>query len=66
MAIHQYRCVCHLCDDTDRVAVVSKKDDEMSGIVVVLSCKQYVDSVHIGYDVINILSLMFYIVGIMS
>ena len=48
-ALHRYRYVWHLCDDTDTVAVVSKMDGEMSGIVV-LSCKQYVDSVHIGYD----------------
>ena len=49
--IHRYRCVCHLCDDTDTVAVVSKMEGEMSGIVLVLSWKQYGDSVHIGYDV---------------
>ena len=57
-AIHQYRCVCHLCDDTDTVAVVSNMVCQMSGIVVVLSWKQYGDSVHIGYDVINILGVM--------
>ena len=35
--IHRYRCVCHLCDDTDRVAVNLNIVGEMSGIVVVLS-----------------------------
>ena len=55
--IHRYRCVCHLCDDTDRVAVNLNIVGEMSGIVVVLSWKQYGDSVHIGY-VINILGVM--------
>ena len=59
-ALHRYRCVCHLCDDTDTVAVVSKMEGEMSGIVVVLSWKQYGESVHIGYDVINILGVMLY------
>ena len=35
--IHRYRCVCHLCDDTDRVAVMSNMVGEISGIGVVLS-----------------------------
>ena len=61
--IHRYRCVCHLCDDTDTVAVVSKMVGEMSGIVIVLSWKQYGDSIHIGYDIINILGVMLYIDG---
>ena len=56
-AIHRYRCVCLLCDDTDTVAVILNIVGEMSGIVVVLSWKQYGDSVHIGY-VINILGVM--------
>ena len=59
-AIHWYRCVYHLCDDTDTVAVISNMVGEMSGIVVVFSWKQYGDSVHIGY-VINILGVMLYI-----
>ena len=50
--------MCHLCDDTDTVAVVSKMEGEMSGIVVVLSSKQYGDSILIGYDAINILGMM--------
>ena len=33
----------------------------MSGIVVVFSCKQYGDSVHIGYDIINIQGVRLYI-----
>ena len=42
-AIHRYSYVCcHLCDDTDKVAVMSNIVGEMSGIVVVLSRKQYV------------------------
>ena len=36
-ALHRYRCVCHLCDDTDTVAVVSRMVGEMAGIVIVLS-----------------------------
>ena len=60
-AIHQYRCVCHLSDDTDTVAVMSNMVGEMSEIVVVLSWKQYGDSIHIGYDVKNILVVMSYI-----
>ena len=37
-AIHQYRCVCcHLCDDKDKVAVMSNIVGEISGIVIVLS-----------------------------
>ena len=35
--IHRYTCVCHLCDDTDTVAVMSNMVGEMTGIVVVLS-----------------------------
>ena len=43
IVIHWYRCVCcHLCDDTDTVAVMSNIVGEMSGIVVVFSWKQYV------------------------
>ena len=61
-AIHQYRCVYHLCDDRDTVAVISNMVGEMSGIVVVLSWEQYGDSLHIGY-VINILGVMLYIEG---
>ena len=61
-AIHLYRCVYHLCDDTDRVAVISNMVGEMSVIVVVLSWKQYGDSIYIGY-VINILGVMLYIEG---
>ena len=34
-AIRRYRGVCHLCDDTDTVAVMSNMVGEMSGIVVV-------------------------------
>ena len=60
-AIRRYRCVCHLCDDTDTVAVMSNMAGEMSGIVVVFSWKRYGDSVHIGYDVINILGVKLYI-----
>ena len=62
-AIHWYRCVCHLCDDTDTVSVMSNMVGEMSGIVVVLSWKQYGDSICIGYDVINILGVMLYTEG---
>ena len=29
--------VCHLCDDTDTVAVMSNMVGEMTGIVIVLS-----------------------------
>ena len=36
-AIHRYRSVCHLCHDTDTVAVMSDTVGEMSGIDVVLS-----------------------------
>ena len=53
--------MCHLCDDTDTVAVMSNMAGEMSGIVIVLSRKWYGDSVHIGYDVINILGVKLYI-----
>ena len=35
--IQQYRCVCHLCDDRDTVAVLSNIVGEMSGIDIVLS-----------------------------
>ena len=31
------RGVCHLCDDTDTVAVMSNMAGEMSGIIVVFS-----------------------------
>ena len=54
--IHWNSCVCHLCDDTDTVAVISNMAGEMSGIVV-FSWKQYGHSVNIGYDVINILGV---------
>ena len=53
--------MCHLCDDTDTVAVMSNMADEMSSIVVVFSGKRYGDSVHTGYDVINILGVKLYI-----
>ena len=53
--------LCHLCDDIDTVSVVSKMEGEISGIVIVLSWEQYGDSVHIGYDVINIRGVMLYI-----
>ena len=53
--------MCHLCDDTDTVAVMSNMAGEMSGIVVVFSSKRYGDSVHIGYDVINILGVKLFI-----
>ena len=36
-AHRRYRCVCHLCDDTDTVALMSNMLGEMSGIVIVLS-----------------------------
>ena len=36
-AIRRYRCVCHLCDDTDTVAVMSNMAGVMSGIVIVFS-----------------------------
>ena len=62
-AIHLYRCVFHMCDDTDTVAVMSNMVGDMSGIVVVLLWKQYGDNIHIGYDVINILGVMLYIEG---
>ena len=61
--MHRYRCVCHLCDDTDTVAVMSNMVGEMSGLGVVLSWKQYGESVHIGYDVLNTLGVMLYIEG---
>ena len=60
--IHRYRCVCRLCDDTDTVAVTSHMVGEMSGIVV-LSWNQYGDSIPIGYDVLNIMSVMLYVQG---
>ena len=53
--------MCHLCDDTDTVDVMSNMACEMSSIVVVLSRMQYGYSVHIGYDVINILGVKLYI-----
>ena len=62
-AMHRYRCVCHLCDATDTVAMMWNMVGEMSGIGVVLSWKQYRDSVHIGYDIINTLGVMLYIKG---
>ena len=61
--IHPYRCVCHLCDDTDTVAVMSNMVGEMSGIFVVLSWKQYGDSIRIGYALTNILGVMLYVEG---
>ena len=61
--MHRYICVCHLRDDTDTVDVMSNMVGEMSGIGVVLSWKQYGDSVHIGYDVINTLGVTLYIEG---
>ena len=61
--IRRYRCVCHLCDDTDTVALMSNMVGEMSAIVVVLSWRQYSDSICIGYDVINILGVMLYTEG---
>ena len=36
-AVYRYRSVCHLCDDTDTVGVMSNMVGEMSGIGVVLS-----------------------------
>ena len=62
-AMHWYRGVCHLCDDTDAVAVMPNMVGEMSGIVIVLPWKQYDDTIHIGYEVINMLDMMLYIVG---
>ena len=62
-AMHRYRGVCHLCDDTDTVAVMSNMVGEMSCIGVVLSGKQYGECVYIGYDVINTLGVMLYIEG---
>ena len=50
--------MCHLCDDTDTVSLRSNMVGETSCIVVVLSGKQYGDSVHIGYDVIKIVGVM--------
>ena len=61
--MHRYRCVCHLCDYTDTVAVTSNMVGEMSGIGIVLSCKQYGDIIHIGYDVINTLGVTLFIEG---
>ena len=52
--------MCHLCDDTDTVAVMSNMVGEMSGIVVVLSLRQYGDRIYTGYVVINILGVMLY------
>ena len=43
------------------MAVMSNMAGEMSGIVIVFSCKRYGDSVHIGYDVINILGVKLFI-----
>ena len=57
------QCVCLLCDDTDTVTVMLNMVGDMSGIDIVLSWKQYGDSVHIGYDVIYILGVMLYIEG---
>ena len=53
--------MCHLCDDTDTVAVMSNMAGEMSGIIVVFSRKRYGDTVNIGYDVINVLGVKLYI-----
>ena len=60
-AICRYTCVCRLCDDMDTVAVMSNMAGEMSSIVIVFSWKRYGHSVHIGYDVINILGVKLYI-----
>ena len=62
-AIHHYRCVCHLCDDTHTVAVMSNMVGEMPGVFVVLSRKQYGYSICIGYDVIHMLGVMLYTEG---
>ena len=35
--IRRYRGVCHLCDDTDTVVVMSNMAGEMPGIFVVFS-----------------------------
>ena len=59
--MHRYRCVCHLRDDTDTISVMPNMVGEMSGLGIVLSWKQYGDSVHIGYDVIDTLGVMLYI-----
>ena len=40
---------------------MSNMAGEMSGIVIVFSWKRYGDSVHIGYNVINILGVKLYI-----
>ena len=53
--------MCHLCDDTDTVAVMSNTAGEISCIVVVFSRQRYGYSVHIGYDVIYILGVKLYI-----
>ena len=53
--------MCHLCDDTDTVAVMSNMVGEISGIFIVFSWKRYGDSVHVGYDVINILGVKLFI-----
>ena len=60
-AIRRYRCVCHLCDDTNTLAVMSNMAGEMFCIVIVFSWKRYGDSVHIGNVVINILGVKLYI-----
>ena len=41
--------------------VMSNMAGEMSGIIVVFSWKRYGDSIHIGYDIINILGVKLYI-----
>ena len=51
--------MCYI--DSYIVAVMSNMAGEMSGVVIVFSWKRYGDSVHIGYDVINILGVKLYI-----
>ena len=54
-AIHRYRCVCHLCDDTDTVAVMSNRVGELSDIDVCSHESRMGDIIYILYDVINII-----------
>ena len=55
--------VSAICDMTQILWLWCQNGGEMSGIVVVLSWKQYGDSIHIVYDIINILGVMLYIEG---
>ena len=72
-AVRRYRCMCHLCDDTDTVAVMSSigwvwwhrcsgHEDRYSGLDVIKWC----DVLKSGYDVIERRSVVMNFVYVMS